>query len=98
MLIAWIVIGERPQPLKLGILVAGAMGVALLLVSGRTPVDWLGAAAGTRRSFLARDGRHFDEPVAPGPLRCRFLRGGSSALEEPNRPSLQHLSETIQPL
>lgn len=69
MLIAWIVIGERPQPLKLGLLVAGAMGVALLLVSGRTPVDWFGAAAGLGAAFsLAMGGILINRWPRPAPL------------------------------
>jgi probable blue pigment (indigoidine) exporter len=67
--IAWAALGERPRFLKLGLLFAGATGVALLLISGRAPIDWLGAVAGLGAALcLAAGGILMNRWPRPAPL------------------------------
>ncbi len=68
-LIAWAALGERPRFLKLGLVFAGAIGVALLLVSGQTSMDWLGAVAGLGAALcLAAGGILINRWSRPAPL------------------------------
>ena len=68
-LIAWPLLGQSPSPVRLASVVAGAIGVMLLLTTGKVSLDWIGTVTGIGAALsLALGGVLLNRWGRPAPL------------------------------